>query len=214
MIKLLLALVFTISINCLWAQVMNDEQQKAIQTEQQKLKEGKISYEEYQKRYDKIVNPPKMSESKKEDVMKGTVVAKSDSSSGKAVANDTAVVKKQEAAPEQNKKEVAGISDSTTNPSGIIINKTPENFSHQLKPGDELIKFTNNFYGGIIVAVLSTVPMILGSIVLVYSSGTAGLGMYLLGGTGLVAGSVYSLASFRHIKKAGQLLNIQQQNPR
>lgn len=201
--KYLLLVAFLMLTGSVYSQTLTTEQDNAIKLEQAKLKEGKITYNEYQKRYDEIVAPknqpvttPVVEPEKKPEV-KSEPIAPTPQNVQEAPAQN---------APVQNSTTNPAVNQQQTNTTFSSNSNVNRNYAY--RPGDQLIRFANKRYiamglfaGGYIFTIAGAVSAAMGG---------SGVGAILIG----VACSGTSLgliiSSVSNIKKAGEYLNIQQ----
>ncbi len=147
------------------------EQQKAIELEKENLKNGRISYEEYQQRVEKI--------------NQANVVTEAPSENKNAAPTETnpAVTK----------------TDASKETSTVKAIKKQKN-TYERTAGDELISFTNEMYGGLILVSVASLIVPVGAAL------SAG-GLVVVGVIAYIAGTVFMVKSFSRIKKAGKIMN-------
>ena len=188
----------------IFSQTLSPEQDNAIKIEQAKLKEGKITYTEYQKRYDEIVAP------KNQNIEPPSVIEpeKKQEANSEPVTPAAKIVQESpvQSAPSQNNSVNSSNNQSQTN--NVYSSNSTSSKNYNYRPGDQLIRFANKRYiamglfaGGYIFTIAGAVSAAMGG---------SGVGAILLG----VACSGTSLgliiSSVANIKKAGEYLNMQQ----
>ena len=205
--KIILFSVWMFLTVILYAQDTTTEQQREIENEQTLLKEGKISYEEFQQRVEKI-KTKKQKETKKENPInlskeaKSAVNIDSVNSSDKNFKNQTNTLDEQNEVSEPNNAVV------NTNENNQLTNdKKPVFRKKGLRPGDELIRFSKQFYTGLGVVLVGYGISFVGLVVGVATGGAAGLGLVFVGSLAGLVGTGVAIASFIHIRKAGQIMN-------
>jgi hypothetical protein len=176
-----LLFIFKLCLIKINAQSLSPSQKEKIRAEQQKLKENKITYEEYQKRYYGII------------------------SASSETATDTL-------------------------PKSVIL--TPPETQNSLKikstiirPGDELITFGKKFYTGIGLTFAGLVFIALGTVNNAANTSTtrgrttnrttistSATSLLFIGTGTMLAGTTFSILSFKHIRRAGALLNQNNDN--
>ena len=182
------------------AQELSGEQKAAIEQEQLMLKEGKINYDEFQQRVQKIKSKEKNSVSS--DSLNNVV-----QSSDRNLNTETKVQSSSSEIKQMNS--LPNRSDGSTDNNDVnqLNNSKPIFRKNGLRPGDELIRFSRQFYTGLGAVVIGYGISFTGAILSVATGGVAGIGLVLVGSLAGSVGIGVVIASFTHIKKAGQIMN-------
>lgn len=210
----LFILIIGISFGAL-AQELSKEQVKAIELEQLKLKDGSITYDEFQKRVERIKkgeNPdqPKQEEAKTPATPenKATPATTSPAPNTSPTVNETGNSTDKKTATDNKTVKIYTPGEETASKSNERATATKPVYNYNgLRPGDELMKFTKQFYLGMALTVISYGATIIGAIAMNIPNGGIGIGLFLMGGIGTLLGTTVTLSSFMHIKKAGQIMN-------
>jgi multisubunit Na+/H+ antiporter MnhB subunit len=181
-VSVLIFLIVIVLTNYTIAQTnLTPSQLQSIELEKQNLRAGKISYEEYQKRYDIITA------SQIQIISKDSVANAVPSEEAKT---DKTIVNFPDNKPQQG----------NTSPTAPV--RASREY-HGPTPGDELVKFGNQFYTGLIIYGVSTFALVIGAALM-------SPGLAFVGFLGIIPGTTLLITSFSHIRKAGKIMNMQE----